>query len=254
VSQIDARLARRRREVREQVARSSLGRLVGLLTVVGLAGAATWLLLSPWLAVQHIEVLGARHTDVAGALRSAGLGAGTPLVAVRPARLERALRSDPWVAEAQVTVVLPDRVEISVVERGALARVPLGEGWVLVAADATVLEGWDGEQPLPAIALDVGPLHPGDRADSAELRGALQFLQALPEDLRAGVEIRTEPPELWGVVAGRQVRMGHPVDMAAKAAVVAAVLMEGSVPEGAVVDVLSPKRPAVRQSQSGVEG
>lgn len=240
--------------MREQVARSRLGRLVALLMVVGLAGAATWLLLSPLLAVEHIQVSGARYSDVAGALRSAGLGAGTPLVAVRPARLERALRSDPWVAEAQVTLVLPDRVEIAVEERRALARIPLGEGWVLVAADATVLEPWDGEEPLPAIALDMGPLHPGERGDSAELRGALQFLQALPEDLRAGVEIRTEPPELWGVVAGRQVRMGHPVDMAAKAAVVAAVLMEGTVPEGAVVDVLSPKRPAVRQAKPGVEG
>lgn len=240
--------------MREQVARSSLSRLVGLLMVVGLAGAATWLLLSPWLAVEHIEVSGARHTDVAGALRSAGLGAGTPLVAVRPSRLERALRSDPWVVEAHVTLVLPDRVEISVEERGALARIPLGEEWVLVAADATVLQGWDGTEPLPAIALDLGPLHPGDRADSAELRGALQFLQALPLELRAGAEIRAEPPELWAVVAGRQVRMGHPVEMAAKATVVAALLMEGTVPEGAVVDVLSPKRPAVGQAQSGVEG
>jgi cell division protein FtsQ len=251
---MDARLARRRREVREQVVRSSLSRLVGLLMVVGLAGAATWLLLSPWLAVEHIEVSGARHTDVAGALRSAGLGAGTPLVAVRPSRLERALRSDPWVAEAHVTLVLPDRVEISVEERGALARIPLGEEWVLVAADATVLQGWDGTEPLPAIALDLGPFHPGDRADSAELRGALQFLQALPLELRAGAEIRAEPPELWAVVAGRQVRMGHPVEMAAKATIVAALLMEGTVPEGAVVDVLSPKRPAVGQAQSGVEG
>ncbi|MGH8934802.1 MAG: cell division protein FtsQ/DivIB [Acidimicrobiia bacterium] len=251
---MDARLARRRREVKEQGARAGLGRLVALLMVLGLGGLATWLLLSPWLAVEHIEVSGARHSDVAGALRSAGLGAGTPLVAVRPARLERALRSDPWVAEAQVTLVLPDRVEISVEERGALARIPLGGRWVLVAADATVLEGWDGQEPLPAIALDVGPLHPGDQADSAELRGALQFLQALPGDLHPGVEIRAEPPELWAVVAGRQVRLGHPVDMAAKAAVVAAVLMEGSVPEGGVVDVLSPKRPALRQPQSGVEG
>ena len=49
---------------------------------------------------------------------------------------------------------------------------------------------------------------------------------------------------MWAEVGGHPVRFGHPIDLADKGRALAA-LLEEDLPEGATIDVVSPRRPAV---------
>ncbi len=245
MSVVDHRLARRRLRRREQGARRVLGRVLVLLGLIALLTGAAWVAKSPYLRVSHIEVSGAAHSRPGMAFREAGLRLGIPLVSVRGSRVEAALRSDPWVARAHVTLAFPDTVQVTVEERSPLIRLRSGRSWLLVARDGTVLGPWKGDEDIPVVAVDVGPLHPGDRIESPVGRGALQLLAALPPALHAGAQVKAEGGELWAKVDGRRVRLGRPVEMKAKAAALAALLAEG-IPKGAEVNVVAPSRPAVR--------
>ena len=59
--------------------------------------------------------------------------------------------------------------------------------------------------------------------------------------------------ELEATVAGHDVMLGAPEDMAQKA-VTLAVLLEQGIADGAPINLVSPLRPAVANPQSQVEG
>jgi hypothetical protein len=50
--------------------------------------------------------------------------------------------------------------------------------------------------------------------------------------------------EVWMELPGHRARFGHPIDLAEKGMVLQALLAEG-LPDGAMLDLVAPRRPAV---------
>jgi cell division protein FtsQ len=247
---MDPRMASRRRTVQERHARRRLGRLLWFLVMVTTAAAGWWVFRSPLLDVDEIVVEGAVRAGVLDAAGRAGVAEGVPLVDVTPAEVERVLKEDPWVETATVVRDWPGSVTISVTERVPAAMALLADGWVVAAADGVALESADA--PDPAMAVVERP----DTAAAALAEdrlavGALEFAGALSPERAVGAVIRFDAEGIVAVVGGFQVRVGGPEDGAEKASALEAVLAQGP-PEGSVITVVAPSRPAVLPPGAGV--
>lgn len=248
---IDPRLARRRRQVQEASARRRLRWLVSLLVLAISAGIVVAVFQSSWFSVDSISVEGAVRAPVVSLLEDAGIEEGVSIVSVRTGRAEEQLLTDPWVAAAQVRVVWPRSVEVTVVEHIPIARVTTGDSWLVSSGQGAVLALRE-DLVDPVIDVDVGEFVPGETIDDPLVLGALEFVAALPIELKTDVVIEVEAESLQADVAGHVVALGNATDMAQKAVTLAVLLDEG-VPEGADISLLSPLRPAVSNPQPLVE-
>ena len=137
---IDPRMADRRRAVLERGARRGIRRALILLIAVSLVAGSIWLLQSPILSVSEIEVTGSDRRDVREAVARAGIEEGTPLILVRPQRAIDELEALPWVRAAAVGRVFPDRVEVAVDQRIAVAWMWASGSYAVLDLDGVVLE------------------------------------------------------------------------------------------------------------------
>lgn len=242
---IDRRMASRRRAVVEHGARRRLRRLLVLLGLVGLGGFTGWMLYhSPLLAVSEVRIGGAVESRAVEIVADAGVAEGVPTINVRSGAIEAALLQDPWIAAASVRVTWPGTVEVEVLERAPAAWIEAGESWLLADPSGVVLEvAQAAPEGEPTIAVGSLPTVPGEAVDRAAV-AAVEFLQALPENLVAGAAIAGSEEQLSAVVGGHRVVLGYPSDMRAKAGAVAALLAAG-IDAGSEINVVSPERPAV---------
>lgn len=241
---VDPRIAARRQEVAEHGARSRLRAMVVLAVLLAGSGLAVWATQSPLLDVDIIRIEGAERTQAGAILEGRSITEGVPIVAAiwRARSAERELEADPWVRDASVSVIVPDAVEVVVIEREALAWARSEEGWALLAADGTVLERHaEAGDELPRL-VSIVPEAPGATVTDAVVVGGLEFVAALPARLRVGVAVSAESDGVWALVADHRVKLGRPIDMAAKAVAVAAVIDD--VPDGWSLNVVAPTRPA----------
>jgi cell division protein FtsQ len=240
---IDPRLKERRRVVAEDRARRKIGRLLKLIVALVLVGIVAWILLSPWLSVDQVTPTGVLSSKTHGTLADLGVVAGTPMILIRPGRVEAALLADPWVKSASVVRDWPDRVIVRVEERTALAWVETGAGWAHHAIDGVALPSPDTpDDTLAWIQLPDVPL--ADSESSRDVLGALEFVAGLPQDLRAETTIRMRVNgEFWAKVSGYDVRLGRAVEMDAKARSLTALLAE-EPPRGSVLIMIAPAHPA----------
>lgn len=181
---------------RTRPARSAALRLLGTLIVLGggvaLAALVAWQVFlraldhlvyrNPRFAVRSIEVETSGRLDPGQIRQWAGVRPGENLMALSPGRVQASLGWMPWIRDARVERILPDRLVIRVWEREPAARVELP---VMEAATARF---WvepllvdDEGVVLPP--LQPGWLRPGQAADFAHL----PRLDGLPPDqLRSG--------------------------------------------------------------------
>lgn len=240
---IDPRIADRRRRVHDQRARVGIRRTIWFLAFIVTIGIMLWVARSPWLSVQMISVEGATHAAVPEILAAEDVLEGRPLLMVRSGRAADALRLDPWVIDAAVTRVLPDTVEVVVVERAVGAWLDTLEGTALLADDGTVLPAIDTGL-LGRIRLTAALAPVGEAVGDLAVLGSLEFLLALPPDLAGGAVVFETDDELWAEIGTHAVRLGRPVDMSQKASALVAVLSIGQ-PDGATINVIAPTRPTV---------
>jgi hypothetical protein len=249
---VDPRLAARRRQVREGWARRRLRWIVGLVALVLVGGVGIALLQSPWLAVRTVSVFGVEHAPVAQLLEAHDLVEGVPTVSVRPAAVEEALLANPWVARAEVRVTWPGAVEVTVLEREPAAWIRTGVTWAQVAADGVILEVGEPDGDAPRVNAAIGRPVPGDKIEDAEIVGAIEFLGLLPPDLAVGASASVTAMGIEGNVAGHEVLLGNQRDMPEKVATLTA-LLETTLDAEATLNVISPIRPSVTNSQPLVE-
>ncbi|MDR9452161.1 MAG: hypothetical protein RI637_13205, partial [Acidimicrobiia bacterium] len=139
--------------------------------------------------------------------------------------------------------VIPDAVEVVVNERTPLAWVKAGTRWAVVAEDSSVLR-FDTEPAGPSMTFDlVGP-GIGQQFDDQRVTGGVRFVSGLPAASRKQVVLTERDGELWAYVAGLEVRLGLPTEMAEKAAALQAILAE-ELPAGSTVNLVAPTRPAI---------
>jgi cell division septal protein FtsQ len=243
---VDHRIAERRRRVREAGARRRLRVTLALGALALLGGLAAWLAQSPYFDVDEVTLTGMERSAAAAVLEEAGVVAGRPLVTVRAGSVEQALRADPWIAEAEVSVVWPNRVEVAITEHEPAAWIRTGSQWLLVAAGGHVLaEAGEPGPGQPIIDLATARLGAGDRFVDPAVVGAVAFVEALPPPLSDGVVVSGDATALWAEVDGITVRLGGPGDMTAKGRTLGALMATGLDP-GSTVDLLSASRPSVR--------
>lgn len=210
---------------------------------------------SPLLAVDTIDIQGVSRSDVASRVEEWGLGQGALLLYVDTGGLEDALRTDPWVVDARVERIWPDSVVVEVIEHDPLVWIEGSSAWMLVARDGTVLE--TAENPgngYMRAAIAFPDRLPGEVPIDPAWREIVEMGLVLSDDIGGTLVLELRGPELWTVALGHEVRLGHPIDLADKGRTLRAMLAD-EPPDGWVIDVSSPLRPAVipPDSQDEVE-
>jgi cell division protein FtsQ len=229
--------------VAEGNARKRLRKIFWALVIVALAGAIGWVAQSPWFSIAHVAVSGVGGSDTLRILERAGVVEGTPLIAVGPRGVEELLEADPWVIEATVRRVVPDAIEVVVNERTPMVWVKAGTQWAVVAEDSSVLR-FDPEPGGPSMILDLIAPGRGQEFDDQRVTGGVRFVAGLPIESLSQVALAERDGELWADVAGLEVRLGLPTEMAEKAAALVAILEE-ELPAGSTVNLVAPSRPAI---------
>ena len=91
------------------------------------------------LAIADIEVEGRHRTSAESILAALGVGRGTPILALSPARAKARLETIPWVRSAAVERRLPDTLYVRIVERRPLALWQHNGKFELVDREGAVL-------------------------------------------------------------------------------------------------------------------
>jgi cell division protein FtsQ len=230
-----------------------------VLLIVAAGWGVAWLAQSPLFSVASIEITGAEHAAVGDVLADHDVYRGRPLVLIRSGAVADALELDPWVREASVSRIFPDRITIQIVERTEVAVVPATDGWSTVSDDGRVMVNVpDPPAGLLRVSPAVAVAAPGGDWVSERMLGVVEFASALPADMRAGTEITAEAGELIAAFDGHRIRLGTEDHMRAKAVALVAVLADPRLPADAVIDLIAPSRPAIRapatNPQSLLEG
>lgn len=253
---MDRKMAARRHGVTEQRAATRLRVLIVVVGLIGLAAVAFWLVRSPFLEVDRVEISGAQHSEAAAIVERLGVTSGTPTISVDAAALETALRADPWIAEASVVVTWPGSVDVEVTEHVPVAAVQVPDGFAHVTTTGHVVAMLDEPAGFAVITIprDVGPVRAGVTIGGPALPGALEFVSALPPELDAVTTVAVDGNnQLSATVGDYEVRLGRAIDMRSKAAALIA-LIEYGVEPGSSIDVTAARRPAVTNPQGQLEG
>lgn len=220
------------RALRRSLRWRRVGRALLLVTVLLLVA---WLLLvSSWLGVDRVQVVGQQRVTQAQVEQAAAVVDGSPLARVDTDAVERRVGRLAPVGDVEVTRSWPGTLRVAVTERTPVAGIVAATGVTLV--DGTgVLFGTEPRLPDAVVRLQVTAPGPDDPATLA----ALAVLRELPPALRDRVRIvraaTSSSVELL-VADGKRVVWGAPGGTATKAAA-ALVLLRTDSP---VVDVSAP--------------
>ncbi|WP_370248664.1 cell division protein FtsQ/DivIB [Nocardioides sp.] len=241
-----ARIERtRRRFARRQWARRWLTwrRVLVAAGVAAAVGAAVWaVFFSSFLAVQGVEVLGARDLDPAAVESAARVPTGGPLATVDLVAIERRVAAMASVRRVDVSRKWPDRVLIQIEERVPVAVVARGTELRAVDADGVVFGAYR-RQPadLPRIEL-LGVLE----TDVDALREAAAVAAALPStlaDVTDHLVVRGADDISLELRDGRIAAWGSSEASRQKAEVLLALLAQ----KASAFDVSVPGRPTLRR-------
>lgn len=253
---MDRKIAARRHGVTEQRAATRLRVLIVAVGLIGLTAVGFWLVRSPLLEVDRVEISGTQHSEAAAVIERLGVTSGTPTISVDATALETALRADPWIAEASVVVTWPGSVDVEVTEHVPVAVVQVAEGFAQVTTTGHVVQMLDDPAGYPVVTIppDAGPVRAGVTIGGSALPGALEFASALPPELAAVTIVAVDGNnQVSARVGDYEVRLGRAIDMRSKAAALAALIDYGVEP-GSSIDVTAAHRPAVANPQGQLEG
>ena len=222
-------------------------------TVLGLAVASViivlLLLTSPLLSVRKVDVEGVVYANpelIASIVDSID---GEPILTVDLDAAENKLLLIPWVRQARVSMHLPSRVTIEVVERSPIAFFRSVDGFNrVIDRDGRVLDVIEGDPVDFTPIIGTGPnLSAGQNTEQPFL-GAAELINALPSELRARLLTVTVSPEgevSLALTNDVEVLFGRPDDFQVKlVGVVNEIKRQGSR-RYAIIDVSS-GQPSVR--------
>jgi cell division protein FtsQ len=251
---MDHKMAQRRHRVSEERARNRLRLVIGAVALLALGAAGFLVLRSPLLSVSEITITGSEQSDAWVAIERVGVVEGTPTIDVDATALEAALLTDPWIAQATVTVTWPGSVEVEVVEHVPVALVTVANGYAHLAASGAVVQLLDDPAGWPLIVVpEPRMVRPGGVLLDAAIRGAIEFVSGLPPELAATTIVVVDDQRFLSATVGEyRVRLGRSIEMASKAAALMGLIGHGVEP-GSHIDVTAPRRPAVANTQAQVE-
>jgi cell division protein FtsQ len=133
--------------------------------------------------ITGVSVTGHKHVSRDEILAAAGVTGRTSLLFLSAEAARERLKALPWVADASVRKLYPDRLLISVVEREAFALWQLDGKLVAIAGDGTVL-GTDVHWRLANLPFVVGP---GAHRQAKDFLALLDRYPAIRDHVRASI-------------------------------------------------------------------
>jgi cell division septal protein FtsQ len=188
---------RRQPRVRRASAGLSPTRAGAILAMLASLGAIYGLAATPAFGYGRIEVAGTVVTEPGAVEAMLGLVKGTNLVGLATEPLEDQLRNLPSIADATISVGLPDTVRVVVIERRPIV-IWAAAGHRFVVDDAGILFADVGKTPPPGIAGL--PIVTDDRRAAATL-GIRSSLD--PVDLDAATRLGSLTPDKIGSSAAK---------------------------------------------------
>jgi cell division protein FtsQ len=222
-------------------------------TIVGLVVAAVvvilLLLTSPILSVRQVDVEGVVYADpqqIAAIVDSIN---GEPILTVDLGVAETKLLAIPWVRLARVSMHLPSRVSIEIVERTPIAFFRAVDGFNrVIDRDGRVLDVIEGDPTDYIRIIGTGPNLSAGQMTEQPLLGAAELINALPSDLRIRLLSLTVSPEgevSLSLTNDVEVIFGRPDDFQVKLVAVVNEIKRQGNNRYAVIDVSS-GQPSVR--------
>ena len=222
-------------------------------TIVGLVVAAVvvilLLLTSPILSVRQVDVEGVVYADplqIAAIVDSIN---GEPILTVDLGVAETKLLAIPWVRLARVSMHLPSRVSIEIVERTPIAFFRAVDGFNrVIDRDGRVLDVIEGDPTDYIRIIGTGPNLSAGQMTEQPLLGAAELINALPSDLRIRLLSLTVSPEgevSLSLTNDVEVIFGRPDDFQVKLVAVVNEIKRQGTNRYAVIDVSS-GQPSVR--------
>ena len=211
--------------------------LAGALVLV-LAGAGWLVGFSPVLAVERVEVTGARRLAASSLREAAAVPLGVPLARQDLTLIAGRVSSLPQIESTEVSRRWPNTIRIAVEERRPVLGVRQPEAFVLIDSHGVAFES-QPSLPSGVLLADVDP------SNVAVLVEVGAIATAMPAALRGRVErlMATSRSAVTVVLSdGVRVNWGTAADSALKADIVLA-LLKG---EPSTIDVSSPHNPAIR--------
>jgi cell division septal protein FtsQ len=206
-----------------------LTKLLALILLFGASGLLYHVAASDGFRVERVVVVGSQMVPAAEIEQSAAV-TGLNIFWVKEQEVGHRLQAIAAVQSARARTVLPDRLEVRIVERAPVAVWQNGGMSYLVDSEGRVLQATDQTVALPTIH-DVGQqaLQPGSRVDGGALTTMFQLQQILPRV--AGLtprELEYGPDTGVTVVpeAGPRVRFGNDDDLEWKVSALAAIRRE----------------------------
>ena len=226
-------------------------KLLAVILLFGASGLLYHVAASDDFRIERVVVVGSQLVPSAEIERTAAV-AGLNIFWVREEEVGHRLQAIAAVQSARVRTVLPDRLEVRIVERAPVAVWQHGGMSYLVDAEGRVLQATDQAVALPTIR-DVGtqPVQMGGSVDRAALTTMFRLQQLLPRvagltprELEYGLDTGvTVVPN-----SGPRVRFGSDDDLDWQVTALVAVRREmdrqGRQPE--LIDVRFKDRPYVR--------
>jgi cell division septal protein FtsQ len=228
-----------------------LTKLIAIVLLFGASGLLYHVAASDDYRVSDTVVTGARLVSAAE-IQDAAAVTGLNIFWVKQEEVDHRLQAISAIQSARVTTVLPNRLEVRIVERAPVAVWQSGGSSFLVDADGRVLRSIDQAVSLPTIR-DVGtqPVQAGGTVDTQALVTTFRLEQLLPgvATLRP-TEFEYSPDTGVTVVAdsGARVRFGLSDDLDWKVAALVAVRrdLDRRGQRAELIDLRFKDRPYVR--------
>ncbi len=238
------RIAVRREEGRRRLRWFTVvGLMIGVVIIVLL------LLTSPILSVRKVDVEGVVYADTDLISAIVESVKGEPILTVDLDSAEKKLLAIPWVRQARVSMHLPARVTIEVVERSPIAFFRSVDGFNrVIDRDGRVLDVIEGDPTDYTPINGTGPNISAGQTVEQPFLGAAELINALPAELRARLLTVTVSPEgevSLALTNDVEVLFGRPDDFQVKLVAVVNEIKRQGTNRYAVIDVSS-GQPSVR--------
>lgn len=222
--------------------RRETGRFIGATIALAIVIGLYAFLHSPYFAVQHILVDGARAVDAAELRELSGVQRGGNLLQVDLKAVAARLVTHPRVRHAHVGRRLPDGLVLTITE-----HVPVA----LVATTSPYAVGGDGTRvPLVAGEAESLPIIPvSDDDEAAAHPVALQVARLVPADVRpliADVAVTDDAHVTMTARTGERVLLGQAADDMERKLAIVAQLLRTDAGQYSLIDVRFPQTPTVR--------
>jgi cell division protein FtsQ len=174
-----------------------VGGIAALSVGFALYQAASYLLYSPGVLLQsadQIEILGNRFVPPEAIVEKFSADMGRSVVRVPLTERREALESLPWVEQAHVQRVLPNRIRVEITERTPVAFLRTGSDLSLVDAQGVILDRpVDGEFRFPVVG-GIGESMPRE-AREQRMSLYVQFMKGI-ETVQPGAEDHVSEADL----------------------------------------------------------